>query len=168
MKVGGPKLNSDAKWKFISRWPQKWITFGGPFFVTLNDLHLKMILIKRKLSISVHRLLYLTSSNSSISSFELNNFFLISWTVFFGWNLNSVWLIHFEVRLSLKITTIKLFFVSCSVIWIICLIWASWILQMFFASSIKVFRILFFTFRDSKWAVMDEIRRSVGQTGSSK
>ena len=146
MKVDGPKLNSDAKWQFISSWPQKWSTFGGPFFVTLNDLHLKMILIKRKLSISVHRLLYLTSSNSSISSFELNNFFLISWTVFFGWNLNSVWLIHFEVRLSLKITTIKLFLVSCSVIWIICLIWASWILQMFFASSIKVFRILFFTF----------------------
>ena len=114
--------------------------------MTLNDLHLKIILIDRKWSISVNTLLYLTSSNSSISSFELNNFFLISWTVFFGWNLNSVWLIHFEVRLSLKITTIKLFFVSCSVIWIICLIWASWILQMFFASSIKVFRILFFTF----------------------
>ena len=114
--------------------------------MTLNDLHLKIILIDRKWSISVKTLLYLTSSNSSISSFELNNFFLISWTVFFGWNLNSVWLIHFEVRLSLKITTIKLFFVSCSVIWIICFIWASWILQIFFASSIKVFRILFFTF----------------------
>ena len=89
---------------------------------------------------------YLTSSNSSISSFELNNFFLISCTVFLGWNLNSVWLIHFELRLSLKMTTMKLFLVSCSVIWIICLICASWILQMFFASSIKIFRILFLTF----------------------